>query len=124
MSSVNFAIPDFCSLISAQEGEPAGLRRRHQGPEEGGFPLERALDASSASLQIESGPVSAKPSGRKVKAHELLRLSLPGQRSEPFYNGDRNLTKSFGVDLAVGKYSLNLLQTVVPAGPGEQVRSH
>ena len=31
MSSVSFAILDFCSLISAQEGEPAGLRRRHKG---------------------------------------------------------------------------------------------
>jgi len=51
MSSVKFAIPDFCSLTSAQEREPAGLMRRHQGPEESGLLLERALDASSASRQ-------------------------------------------------------------------------
>ena len=30
----------------------------------------------------------------------------------------------FGANLAVGKYSLNLLQTVVPGRSGEQVRSH
>ena len=32
MSNVNFAIPDFCSLISAQEQEPAVSKRWHQVP--------------------------------------------------------------------------------------------
>jgi hypothetical protein len=77
--------------------------------------FSRQKFSQSANLTV---PSDHKSTDRAAKA------SLPGQRSEPFYNGDRNLTKSFGVNLAVGKYSLNLLQTVVPGSSGEQVRSH
>jgi hypothetical protein len=31
----------------------------------------------------------------------------PDRESEPFYNRSRHLTKSFGVDLALGKHSLD-----------------
>jgi hypothetical protein len=78
MSSVNFAIPRFCSLISdlinltiqvhtatcaeARAGRIEGLASGAGG---WGLPLECVLDVSLALLQIESGLVSAKATGHR-----------------------------------------------------------
>jgi hypothetical protein len=49
-----------------------------------------------------TGQVDEMPTFRQSEGARAATATLPGQRSEPFYNRDKNFTKSFGVDLAVG----------------------
>jgi hypothetical protein len=76
-------------------------------------PKSRLLSSNPRSINLPKNRLHG-----NVKAHAAA-ASLPGQRSEPFYNGDRNPTKTFGADLAVGKRGLNLLQAGVQGRSGE-----
>ena len=78
---------------------------------EGAKRMLSAAKAKAANLGIVLADFSAEREG-----HELPRRAHPDRESEPFYNKERHLTKSFEVDLGLGKHRLNLLQTVVRPG--------
>jgi hypothetical protein len=58
------------------------------------------------------------------EGHELPTQAHPDRESEPFYNKERHLTKSFEVGPGFRKTSPESVANSCPARSGELVRSH